>query len=128
MAGFSALRADELHSPSLHPLHRWRNALLAGGSYLFLSVGMWWHVWSDHPTSTSICGCGDTSLFTWFIEWPAYAISHGLNPLYSNAMGYPHGINLLANTGMLAVGVTLLPITWVFGPSPPFGLPFMGGG
>ena len=84
--------------------------------YLLLSVGMWWHVWSSHPTSTSICGCGDTSLFTWFLEWPAYAISHGLNPLYSTAMGYPHGINLLTNTGMVAIGVTLAPITWIFGP------------
>ncbi len=77
---------------------------------------MWWHVWSNHPTSTSICGCGDTSLFTWFLEWPAYALSHGLNPFYSTAMGYPHGINLLSNTGVLAVGIPLAPITWIFGP------------
>ncbi len=77
---------------------------------------MWWHVWSSHPTSTSICGCGDTSFYTWVLEWPAYALSHGLNPLYSTAMGYPHGINLLANTGVLAIGVPLSPITWAFGP------------
>jgi 6-pyruvoyl-tetrahydropterin synthase-like protein len=77
---------------------------------------MWWHVWSNHPTSTSICGCGDTSLFTWFLEWPAYALAHGLNPLYSTAVGYPHGINLLANTGMVGIGVILAPITWMFGP------------
>jgi 6-pyruvoyl-tetrahydropterin synthase related domain len=78
---------------------------------------MWWHVWSSHPSSTTICGCGDSSLFTWFLEWPAYAIRHGLNPFYSTAMGYPHGINLLANTSMLAVGVPLAPITWLFGPT-----------
>jgi hypothetical protein len=96
--------------------HRLRVTGLAGGSYLLVSVAMWWHVWSSHPTSTSLCACGDTSLFTWFIEWPAYALSHGLNPLYSTAMGYPHGINLLANTGDLAVGIPLAPITWIFGP------------
>ncbi len=41
---------------------------------------------------------------------------HGLNPLYSTAMGYPHGVNLLANTSDVAVGVVLAPITWAFGP------------
>jgi hypothetical protein len=88
---------------------------VAGGAYLLISVLVWWNVWSHHPTSTTICGCGDSSLFTWFFEWPAYAMSHGLNPLYSTAMGYPHGVNLLTNTAELGVGVPLAPITWVFG-------------
>jgi hypothetical protein len=96
--------------------HRWRGLGLVGGGYLLVSIAMWWHVWSNHPTSTSLCACGDTSLFTWFIEWPVYALSHGLNPLYSTAMGYPRGINLLANTGELAVGIPFAPITWIFGP------------
>ncbi len=76
-------------------------------------------VWSSawrHPTSTTTCGCGDTSLFTWFLEWPAYAISHGLNPFYSTAMHVPVGVNLLANTSVVAIGVLLAPVTWLFGP------------
>jgi hypothetical protein len=77
---------------------------------------MWWHVWSNHPTSTILCGCGDTSQFVWFLEWPAYALSHGLNPFYSTAAAYPHGVNLLSITSMLAVGIPLAPITWIFGP------------
>jgi len=52
-------------------------------------AGVWWNVWSQHPTSTTTCGCGDTSLFTWFLAWPAYAIAHGLDPLYSTAMFHP---------------------------------------
>ncbi len=77
---------------------------------------MWWHVWSNHPTSTILCGCGDTSQTVWFLEWPAYALSHGLNPFYSAAASYPHGINLLSATSVLAVGIPLAPITWIFGP------------
>ncbi len=77
---------------------------------------MWWHVWSNHPTSTILCGCGDTSQFVWFLEWPAYALSHGLNPFYSAAAAYPHGVNLLSITSVLAVGIPLAPITWIFGP------------
>jgi hypothetical protein len=94
----------------------WRALVVAGCSYLLLAVLVWWNVWTNHPTSTTVCGCGDPSMFTWFLEWPAYAISHGLNPLYSTAMGYPHGVNLLANTSDLALGVALAPITWAFGP------------
>jgi hypothetical protein len=92
------------------------SALLAGGAYLLLSLILWSHVWLGHPTSTTTCGCGDNSLFTWFIEWPAYAISHGLNPLYSTAMFHPTGVNLLSNTGVVGIGVVLAPVTWIFGP------------
>ena len=63
--------------PVAGPGHRVRTLLVSGGLYLVLSVGVWWHVWSTHPTSVTTCGCGDSSLFTWFLEWPAYAIGHG---------------------------------------------------
>jgi hypothetical protein len=93
-----------------------RSLLLAGAAYLALAVVLWWHVWTGHPTSTTTCGCGDSSLFTWFIEWPAYALRHGLNPFFSTATGYPGGVNLPANTSVLAIGVVLAPVTWLFGP------------
>lgn len=90
--------------------------MAAGCAYLALSVFMWWHVWSGHPTSTTLCGCGDPSLFTSFIEWPAHAIPRGLSPFYSTAVNAPSGINLLANTSVLTIGVVLAPVTWIFGP------------
>jgi hypothetical protein len=90
--------------------------LIAGGAYLVLAVLLWWNVWTSHPTSTTTCGCGDSSLFTWFLAWPAYAISHGLNPLYSTAMFHPTGVNLLSNTAEVGFGIVLAPVTWLFGP------------
>jgi hypothetical protein len=93
-----------------------RAYLLAVAGYLGLALVVLWHVWSHHPTSTTTCGCGDTSLFTWFIAWPAYAISHGLNPLFSTAMFHPAGVNLLSNTGEVGIGVVLAPVTWWLGP------------
>lgn len=89
---------------------------LATVGYLGLSLIVWWQVWSGHPTSTTTCGCGDTSLFTWFLAWPAYAIAHGLNPLFSTAMFHPTGVNLLSNTGEVGIGIVLAPVTWLFGP------------
>jgi hypothetical protein len=98
------------------PDHRVRAFLTATAGYLVLSLFLWWHVWSTHPTSTTTCGCGDSSLFTWFLAWPAYAISHGLNPLYSTALFHPSGVNLLSNTAEVGIAVVLAPVTWLFGP------------
>ena len=95
--------------------HRTRDLVVAGAIYLAASVWVFSDVWTHHPRTTSICGCGDTSLFTWFLDWPAYAVAHGLDPFASTAMGYPHGINLLANTGVVAIGFVLAPVTWLFG-------------
>ena len=94
----------------------WRSLVVGAVGYLALAVGLWWHVWSTHPTTTTTCGCGDSSLFTWFLEWPAYAISHGLNPLYSTYLFHPQGINLLSNTAEVGIGILLTPVTWAFGP------------
>ncbi|MGA2838204.1 MAG: hypothetical protein ABSF84_16560 [Acidimicrobiales bacterium] len=96
--------------------HGWRSLVVGGAAYLALAVALWWNVWSDHPTSTTTCGCGDTSLFTWFVEWPAYALAHGMDPLYSTYLFHPTGINLLANTGVVGIGIVLAPVTWAFGP------------
>ena len=88
----------------------------AGAAYLALALVVWWHVWSSHPTSTTTCGCGDSALFLWFFAWPAHALAHGLDPFSSAAMSHPGGVNLLANTSVLALGVVLAPVTWAFGP------------
>jgi hypothetical protein len=93
-------------------------AVLGGAfaGYLVLAVVLWWHVWSGHPTTTATCGCNDPALFMWFLEWPAYALAHGHNPLFSTALFHPGGINLLSNTSVLAIGIPLAPVTWIFGP------------
>jgi hypothetical protein len=108
---------DDDTGPSAEPPRRtrWPYAV-AGPLYLGLAVWLWWGVWSTHPTTTGSCGCGDPSLFTWFLEWPAYALRHGQNPLHSTALFHPSGINLLSNTSVLVIGVVLAPVTWLFGP------------
>jgi hypothetical protein len=95
---------------------RGRALAAAFSVYLAVSVLMWWHIWSSHPTSVTTCGCGDASLFLWFLEWPAYALAHGHNPFYSTAIFHPGGIDLLSNTSVLAIGIVLAPVTWLFGP------------
>ena len=95
--------------------HRARPYVVSFTAYLAIAVAFWWGAWSTHPTTTATCGCGDASLFLWFLEWPAYALAHGHNLLYSTALFHPGGFNLLSNTGVLAIGVAVTPITWLFG-------------
>lgn len=90
--------------------------LPAAAIYLLTGVAMWWHVWTGHPTSTMVCPCGDPASFVWFIAWPAHAISHGQSLFFTTAVHAPEGMNLLDNTSVLALGVVLVPVTWIFGP------------
>ena len=94
----------------------WRSLAGGGIAYLALSIALWWNVWSTHPSTVTTCGCGDTSLFTWFLAWPAHAIAHGMNPLYSADLFHPGGVNLLSNTAEVGLGILLAPVTWAFGP------------
>jgi hypothetical protein len=80
------------------------------------SIALWWRAWAGGPASTIRCGCLDPGQQVWFIAWPAYALSHGLNPFFTDWLWPPHGVNLLANASAPLTGLVLSPITWLFGP------------
>jgi hypothetical protein len=101
------------------PRARSRTALVlavAGASYLLIGFVLWWHAWSAGASTHTLCGCGDPALFLWFFQWPATALAHLHNPLFSTALFHPQGVNLLAQTSVLGVTVPLIPVTWIFGP------------
>jgi len=58
----------------------------------------------------------DPNFYVWSLRWWPYALSHGLNPLYSRQIGAPAGFDLAWTTTAPALGVILWPITAVFGP------------
>ncbi len=91
---------------------RW-SYLLVGGTYLALSLIIWWRV-LPHPRTVTTCGCGDAALTLWVIKWPAYALSHGLNPFYSSKLFVPRGIDMAPNS--LGLGIASAPVTWLWGP------------
>jgi hypothetical protein len=97
-------------------LRRLPGWLVAGLAYLVVAVVIWWHVWTGGPASSMVCECGDPSSFVWYLAWPAYAISHGHGLFLATTSHFPAGINLVDNTSVLAVGVPLAPVTWLFGP------------
>jgi hypothetical protein len=95
---------------------RRREYLCVLGTCLVLSVAMWWHVWTGSPTATSLCGCGDPALFQWYLAQSAFALGHGSSLFHASTIYPPGGLNLLANTSVLPIGILLAPVTWGWGP------------
>jgi hypothetical protein len=80
------------------------------------AVILWWHAWSGGLSTTVRCNCLDPGQEVWFIAWPAYALSHGLN-IFSTTWLWPsRGVNLLNNASSPVAGFVLAPVTWAFGP------------
>ncbi len=61
-------------------------------------------------------GSADQISDVWWIAWANFALVHGHNPFYSTWQNAPIGVNVVANTSMVALGVLISPITSLFGP------------
>lgn len=101
---------------SAPPWPTWVRWVVPTMLYGLVGLVIWAGVWTGGPAGTTTCGCGDAARFLWFFEWPAYAIPHGLNPLFSTWLFHPTGINLLDDTSVVGLSVPLLPVTWLAGP------------
>jgi hypothetical protein len=65
----------------------------------------------------------DPQIFIWSYQWWPYAITHGLNPLYTTQIGAPVGYNLAAWTPSAPAAALLMwPITALWGPVVSFNL------
>ncbi|WP_199714398.1 hypothetical protein [Micromonospora radicis] len=58
---------------------------------------------------------GDQILFEWMLARAARAVLGGEDPLWSDALNAPGGVNLMANTSVLGLGIPLTPVTALFG-------------
>jgi hypothetical protein len=86
------------------------------GLYVALSLLVWWHLWSLGPTGALPPGSLDPAADVWWLAWVPHALGSGANPLFTRAMYHPAGVNLLANTSFLALGLLLAPLTVLAGP------------
>jgi hypothetical protein len=99
---------------------RWRGIVppvLAVVAYTVLGM---LGIGTGSPVSTTTlpsCGCGDLASQEWFGAWPAWAITHLHNPLYSSYVDAPHGISLMTNTAAPLLGVVFAPVTWILNPT-----------
>jgi len=88
------------------------------GLFLILSVIVWGHVWlTGHPTHTITLSLGDPGGETFWFAWLPWAILHGHNPFFTNALYAGRGgVNALANVSAMFPALILSPVTLLFGP------------
>ena len=57
----------------------------------------------------------DVQFYAWSLRWWPYAVSHGLNPLFSSQIGAPHGYSLAWASTAPSVDLLMWPVTAAFG-------------
>jgi hypothetical protein len=58
----------------------------------------------------------DQAFFEWMLAHGARVLTDGVYPFFSDRMNYPDGVNMMANTSVLAVSLPMTPVTALFGP------------
>ena len=78
---------------------------------LYLTAPLWLnldHQLRDDPQ--------DQAFFEWMLAHGARVLTDGAYPFFSDRMNYPDGVNMMANTSVLAVSLPMTPVTLLFGP------------
>jgi hypothetical protein len=78
---------------------------------LFLTAPLWFNL--DHELREDP---QDQAFFEWMLAHGARVLTDGAYPFFSDRMNYPDGVNMMANTSVLAVSLPMTPITLLFGP------------
>jgi hypothetical protein len=92
----------------------WRDAV-AILTFVVAALAVTSQIWL-HPDHLLRNDPQDQAFFEWMLAHGAQVISHGANPFFSDAMNYPDGVNMMANTSVLAVSIPLTPVTLWLGP------------
>jgi len=96
-------------------LRRWQPWAIAA-SYAVAVFGLFWQFAAVARRQIPLTPTSDQVQQVWFLAWPAHALRSGLNPLFSQAMNVPHGVNLMTNTSEPLLGLVFAPFTWWAGP------------
>ena len=92
----------------------WRDALALASFVavaLFLTLPLWLnldHELRDDPQ--------DQAFFESMLAHGARVVTDGAYPFFTDRLNYPDGVNLMANTSVLAVSIPMTPVTVMFGP------------
>lgn len=108
--------AEEVPEEPARPPRRWRVDLAGYAGYLAAAVWVGKGLWQDVNHRALSYNVGDHTFFQWLLAYGAKVARGGAGPLYTDLMNAPDGVNLMANTAVLGIGVPLAPITMWFGP------------
>ncbi|MEV1294368.1 hypothetical protein [Pseudonocardia sp. NPDC049635] len=90
--------------------------LLLGAAYLLVSLWLQRRALADPGGVLIGHVTADADMFAWWLNWLPFATAHGENPLLTDWMHWPYGLNALWNTAVPLLGVLLAPVTVAAGP------------
>ncbi len=96
--------------------------VLAVLSYAAFAVVLFSHVWRDPKGRMLADNKQDQIFFEWVLTHAAHVVTRGDSPLFASQLNAPLGVNLMANTSVIALSIPLSPITLVFGAAVTFTL------
>ncbi|OZV83176.1 hypothetical protein CA850_06710 [Micromonospora echinospora] len=101
--------------------HRNRVDLLAGLGFLVLAGVLTHGLWPDPSGRVLALNPEDQTLYEWFLAVDSRALLGDFS-LLTDRLNAPDGVNLMANTTVIALGVIFAPVTLVFGAPTTFAL------
>lgn len=102
---------------------RWtrrRQHLAVGGLFLLAAIWVTSRIWLDPSGRVASLYTGDPAQVQFFLAHSVRVVLHGEYPFYTEQFNYPDGVNLMANTAVLALGIPMVPVTLLFGPAVSF--------
>ncbi|WP_425413087.1 hypothetical protein [Micromonospora citrea] len=128
-AGAAASPADGRTSPEggggAEPARprRWarrRTDLVVFGLFLLAAVWVTSQIWVDPAGRVASLYSSDPAQVQFFLAHSVRVVLHGEFPFFTEQFNYPDGVNLMANTAILALGIPMVPVTLLFGPAVTF--------
>ncbi len=93
---------------------RWREPL-AHLSYLLLAVVVLIQLWINPNTRVLSANDDDHGVFMFMLAHAERVVFHGDNPFWSDRLNVPDGVNMMANTSILALALPVAPVTHFLG-------------
>lgn len=90
--------------------------VIAGVVYAALAVLVTSRLWADPDGRVLAANEDDHGFFLFVLAHAERAVFHGEALFYTDRLNFPDGINMMANTSILALGVPVSPITHWLGP------------
>ncbi|WP_331461386.1 hypothetical protein [Micromonospora tarapacensis] len=102
---------------------RWtrrRQDLAVFGGFLLTAIWVTSQIWLDPAGRVASLYSSDPAQVQFFLAHSVRVVLHGEFPFFTEQFNYPDGVNLMANTAILALGIPMVPVTLLFGPAVTF--------
>lgn len=97
-----------------------RQHLVVVGGFLLTALWVTSQIWVDPAGRVAALYSSDPAQVQFFLAHSVRVVLHGEFPFFTEQFNYPDGVNLMANTAILALGIPMVPVTLLFGPAVTF--------